>query len=347
MKLGMVGLPRSGKTTVFKALTRRSGESAPAGGQVVPVLGTVSVPDPRVDWLSALYRPKKTTHAQVTYLDLQGMPGAQENRKEYMGLLLNHMRPVEALLMVVRNFDDPLSGKAAPEREFRQLTEEFLLADLTTVEKRLERLAAERQKGRQGVDAERELLERCAALLNEEKPLRSDPELAAAPELRGFTFLSAKPTLVVVNNADDDDRTPNADFGDAEVVVVRGKLEMELAQLEEAEAAVFMEDYGIRELAVYRVIQRSFGLLGLGTFLTVGDDEVKAWTVPVGLPAVEAAGVIHSDIKKGFIRAEVVAYSDLERAGDYAAARRLGLVRLEGKDYPVQDGDVIHFRFNV
>ncbi len=348
MKLGIVGLGRSGKTTIFNALTRRSEESVPSGGQAVPVLGVVPVPDSRVDWLSQLYKPKKTTYAQVTYMDLQGMPGVVESKQEYMALLLAHMRPMDAFLMVIRNFPDEVLGAPDASRDFRELEEEFIIADLATIEKRLEKLEQEqKKKGRQAVGAERELLEACAAVLNAEQPLRTRPELVAAPELRGFTFLSAKPLLLIVNNADDDDRLPAGSFGSEETMVVRGKLEMEMAQLDDTEAAIFREDFGITESALDRVIQRSFALLKLATFLTVGEDEVKAWTIPASLPAQEAAGAVHSDIQRGFIRAEVVAYDDLRQAGDYAAARKQGTVRLEGKTYPVQDGDIIHFRFNV
>ena len=348
MKLGIVGLGRSGKTTVFNALTRRAGESVPPGGQAVPALGVVSVPDPRVDWLSQLYHPKKTTYAQVTYMDLQGMHGVTENKQEYMSLLLNHMRPMDAFLIVIRNFDDPAMGPPDVARDLRELEEEFLIADLATVEKRLEKLSIEQQKkGKKAVGAEKELLEQCAELLNEEKPLWLRPDLADAPELRGFTFLSAKPRLVVVNNPDEDDSHPDLPLDTADFMVIRGKLEMELAQLSNDEAAAFQEDFGIEEPVRDTVIQRSYELLHLVTFLTVGDDEVKAWTVPDGIPVVEAAGTIHSDLQRGFIRAEVVNFDDLRRAGDYATARKQGLVRLEGKTYPVRDGDIVHVRFNV
>ncbi|MGV8073889.1 MAG: DUF933 domain-containing protein [Syntrophobacteraceae bacterium] len=347
MKLGIVGLARSGKTIVFNALTRRTGESVPPGGQVVPALGVVPVPDPRVDWLSALYNPKKTTYAQVTYMDLQGMPGMVENKQEHMSLLLNHMRPMDAFLVVVRNFSDQALGAPDVARDFRELEDEFLIADLATVEKRLEKLAMEQKKGKKVVAPEKELLEACAELLNAEHPIRSNPELAGAPELRGFTLLSAKPLLVIVNNMDEDDTLPCASPGSVDSMVVRGKLEMEMAQLPESEAEIFREDFGIKESALDRVIQRSYELLKLVTFLTVGEDEVKAWTIPGDLPAVEAAGAVHSDIQRGFIRAEIVSYNDLCKAGDYAAARKLGVVRLEGKTYRVQDGDIIHFRFNV
>lgn len=346
MKLGIVGMGRSGKTTIFNALTQRSGESVPSGGQAVPVLGVVPVPDPRVEWLDELYHGKKKVHAQVTYMDLQGMSGVVENKQQYMSLLLNHMRQVDAFLMVIRNFTDPALGAADVARDFRELEDEFIIADLATVEKRLEKLSLEEKKGRKA-GPEKELLDLCAKILNEEKPLRAEPDLITAPELRGFTFLSAKPLLVIINNTDEDNTLPEASLECAEAMVVRGKLEMEMAQLSESEAAAFREDFGIPESALDRVVQHSYSLLRLITFLTVGDDEVKAWTIPAGMPAQEAAGVIHSDIQRGFIRAEVVAYEDLRRAGDYATARKQGSVRLEGKTYPVQDGDVINFRFNV
>lgn len=346
MKLGIVGLGRAGKTTIFNALTARSGESV-QGGQVVPALGVVPVPDPRVDWLSRLYRPKKTTFAQITYLDLQGIPGMADNKREYMSLLLAHMRPMDAFLMVVRNFADPALGPPDVARDFRELEDEFLIADLASVEKRLEKLELEQKRGKKPTGAEKELLEECAETLNEEKPLRGLPKLAGAPELRGYTFLSAKPLLAIVNNADDDDRLPRFSPEGVEAMVVRGKLEMELAQLPAGEAVSFMEDFGIAESALDRVIHGSFALLNQISFLTVGEDEVKAWTIARDTPAIEAAGAIHSDIQRGFIRAEVVAFDDLAKAGDYAAARKQGTVRLEGKNYPVRDGDVIHFRFNV
>ncbi|MGC9196958.1 MAG: redox-regulated ATPase YchF [Syntrophobacteraceae bacterium] len=347
MKLGITGLGRSGKTTVFNALTKRSGESAPAGGQVVPALGVVPVPDPRVDWLSDLYHPKKTTHAQITYMDLQSVPGMTDNKQEYMALLLTHMRPMDALIMVVRNFADSALGSPDPARDLRELEDEFLIADMASIEKRLEKLEAELKRGKKPSGAEKELLEKCAETLNGEQPLRTIPEICDKPELRGYTFLSAKPLLVIVNNSDDDDAMPALPLRSAEAVVVRGKLEMELAQLSEEEAQSFMSDFGITESALDRVIKSSFSLLDLISFLTVGEDEVRAWNIPRDMRAVDAAGVIHSDIQRGFIRAEVVAYEDLKKTGDYAAARKLGLVRLEGKTYPVKDGDIMHFRFNV
>ncbi len=347
MKLGITGLGRTGKTTVFNALTRRSGESVPPGGLVVPALGVVPVPDPRLEWLSALYHPKKTTHAQITYMDLQGIPGMADNKREYMSLLLTHMRPMDALIMVVRNFADPALGVPDPARDFRELEDEFLIADLASVEKRLERLEAELKRGKKPAGAEKELLEKCGEILNDEQPLRTRPELANAPELRGYTFLSAKPLLAIVNNSDEDDIMPPLSLRSAEATIVRGKLEMELAQLSSEEAESFMQDFGIAESALNRVIKSSFALLEQITFLTVGEDEVRGWTIAKDTHAIEAAGAVHTDMQRGFIRAEVVTYEDLKKAGDYAAARKHGTVRLEGKNYPVQDGDVIHFRFNI
>jgi ribosome-binding ATPase len=347
MKLGIIGLARSGKTTIFNALTKRTGESVPPGGHVIPVLGAVSVSDARLDWLSQHYQPQKKTHAQVTYLDLQGLPGILESHQEYMSLLLTHMRPVEAFLMVVRNFPDPSLGEPDARHDFRELEDEFIIADLGTVEKRLERISAEQKKGKKIFGSETDLLRSCLGVFNTGQPLRLKPELTAAPETRGFTFLSAKPILVVVNNSDDDDRLPDAAFENAEAMVVRGKLEMEMGQLSEEEASAFRQDFGLADSALDRVVARSYSLLQRATFFTVGDDEVRAWTIPSDLPAVEAAGVVHTDMQKGFIRAEVVAYDDLHRAGDFASARKLGLVRLEGKTYPVRDGDIINFRFNV
>ena len=275
------------------------------------------------------------------------MSGVIENKQEYMAHLLTHMRPMDALLMVVRNFTDSVLGNPNVARDFRELEDEFIIADLATVEKRLEKLDLEQKRGKKTAGPEKDLLEACAEVLNAEQPLRSKPDLANAPELRGFTFLSGKPLLVIVNNSDDDDTLPEIPFGSAEAMVVRGQLEMEMAQLPESEAAVFREDFGIVESALDRVIQRSFSLLRLICFFTVGEDEVKAWTIARDLPAQESAGAVHSDIQRGFIRAEVVAYEDLRRSGDHAAARKLGLVRLEGKTYPVQDGDIINFRFNI
>jgi ribosome-binding ATPase YchF (GTP1/OBG family) len=229
------------------------------------------------------------------------------------------------------------------------LDQELILADLAVVEKRQQRLAADRQRGRKVEAEELAVLDACRQALEDEIPLRRKPELALSPCLRGFGLFSAKPMLVLINNAEEDDALPPLDGSAAQerCLAVRGKLEHELAQMGTAEAAEFLKEYGIAVSAMDRVIQGSYELLGLMAFITVGEDEVKAWTIRRGTSALEAAGAIHSDIQKGFIRAEVVAYDDLVAAGTYAEARRRGTVRLEGKGYTMQDGDITHFRFNV
>jgi ribosome-binding ATPase YchF (GTP1/OBG family) len=227
--------------------------------------------------------------------------------------------------------------------------QELIISDQIVVEKRLERIAQERQRGRKTSDEELALIEQCLTLLEKERPIRSDPDLPGAKALKGFAFLTAKPLLVLFNNTEDDDAMPALPeiITPDEAMVIRGKLEQELAQMTEEEALEFLTEFSVTESAMDRVIRRSYALLGLISFFTVGDDEVKAWTIRANTPAVEAAGVIHSDIQKGFIRAEVVAYDDLMAAGSYAEARKQATVRLEGKTYAVQDGDIIHYRFNV
>ena len=344
MKLGIIGLPSSGKTTVFEALT----QSAPgAGFKGEGRIATIRVPDPRVDFLSAMYQPRKTIFAQVEYF----LPGrsdlARESGRDQSPWI--QVRDCDALIHVIRNFSQ--YGLEAPEpgSALRAVDQELILNDLMVIEKRLERLALDRQRGKKIDSDESALLEACRGHLEGEIPLRRFPEIAAAPALKGFAFLSAKPMLVLFNNAEDDAQAPDLGGQDSGEVcaVIRGKLEHELAQMNETEAAEFLKAFNIRAAAMDRVVQQSYELLGLMSFFTVGDDEVRAWTLRRNTPAVDSAEVIHSDIKKGFIRAEVLAYADLVAAGSYAEARKRGTVRLEGKTYPVQDGDIINFRFNV
>ncbi|MEJ5300807.1 MAG: DUF933 domain-containing protein [Thermodesulforhabdaceae bacterium] len=346
MKLGIVGLPRSGKTTLFSALTGRPYHELASSSKPGSVQGVVSVPDDRLDWLGEEYHPRKITPATVVYFDFHaGTQLDPDDRKSYISLLLTNIRPLDALIMVLRNFQDPVLGIPDPARDFQTLEEEFLIADLATVEKRLEKIEQERKKGRKGLDHEAELLYECNRILNNEEPLRNYPDIAKAPELRGFTFLTAKPLLVVVNNEDSDDAMPSIHLRGVEAIAVRARLEMEIVQLPPDEVETFKQSFGVSTLARDLVIKKSYALLRLITFFTVGDDEVKAWTIPENTTAVKAAGTIHSDMEKGFIRAEVVAYEDLRRVGSYAAARKEGLVRLEGKDYIVRDGDILHIRF--
>lgn len=344
MKLGIIGLPGSGKATVFEALTGSTQEGTHHGDARI---GTIHVPDTRIDVLSDMYQPKKTTYAQVEYF----LPGktSQQPSGSKTESTWTQARDCDALIHVVRNFSAYGSEAPTPEKDLLALDQELIISDLVVVEKRLERIAADTQRGKKVSPKEKPLLQGCLKLLEDEKPLRSDPELATAHALRGFAFLSAKPMLPLFNNADEDDDMPSAKDQAISTggMVIKGKLEQELAQMTPEEAAEFLTEFHIAASATDRVIQRSYALLGLISFFTVGDDEVRAWTIKKGTEALDAAEVIHSDIKKGFIRAEVVSYGDLMAAGTYAEARKQGTVRLEGKTYPVQDGDIIHFRFNV
>jgi len=342
MKLGIIGLPRSGKSTIFDALTR---SSAQPGNRTEDRIGTIPVPDNRIDVLSGLYNPKKTIYAQVEYF----LPGAKGGLDKRDQTTWTPVRDADALIHVIRNFSG--YGFEAPTlaEDFLAIEQDLILTDQVSVEKRLERLALERKRGRSVHPEEPGLLEKCLKALENEQPLRRIPEIAHAPLLKGFAFLSAKPKLVLFNNEDEDDCLPQLRpaIDLAETMVIRAKLEQELSQMTPEEAADFLSEFNVTASAMDRVIKRSYALQGLISFFTVGDDEVRAWTIREGTPALDAADIIHSDIKKGFIRAEVVSYHDLMAAGSHAQARKQGTVRLEGKTYPVADGDIINFRFNV
>jgi GTP-binding protein YchF len=343
MKLGIIGLAGAGKTTVFEALTQNI---QPPSAKADNRIGTIRVPDPRVDRLSALYKPRKTIYAQVEYY----LPASQVRAGEGTdNTAWARARDCDALIHCVRNFAS--YGLEPPDcgSDFAALDQELIIADLVVVEKRLERLALDRRRGKAGSPEEAPLLEKARNLLEQEIPLRKDEEIATAHCLRGFAFLSAKPVLVLFNNEDDDEALPAPEgaLANEESMVIRAKLEQELAQMTAEEAAEFLSEFNITASATDRVIKRSYELLGLTSFFTVGEDEVRAWTIRSTTAAVDAAEVIHSDIKQGFIRAEVLSYEDLVQAGSYAEARKLGTVRLEGKSYIVADGDIINFRFNV
>ncbi len=348
MEIGIVGLPGCGKTTIFNALTGSEAEtSAYSGSRKAPNIAQIRVPDERLDVLARMYRPRKTTPAVIQYVDIGGGLASQE-KKDSMDEILRLLRPADALVHVVRCFE--LAGQApAPQSDLDEFESELILTDLMIVEKRLERLEKEVKKGKKGDPRELELLQKAQRLLDAGKALRSDKEITSAPELKGYAFLSAKPCIVVLNLGEDDE-PGNLEISlpeGASAVELKGSLEMELAQLDEEEAEAFRKDMGLPEPATYRLIKESYKLLGLISFFTVGEDEVKAWTIKKGTHAQKAAGAIHSDIQKGFIRAEVVAFDDLAEAGSHQAAQKAGRVRLEGKEYEVQDGDVINFRFNV
>ena len=345
MKLGIIGLPGAGKSTLFEALTKIVMDEATRKPE--DRLGTIRVPDERVERLSAMYSPKKTIFAQVEYL-LPHIPMQKPGQKSDEAAWAT-VRTCDALIHIVRNFRGFGDEPATPLQDFSRVNEEMIFADLLVVEKRLERLELDQKRGKKTDPEELKLLAGCKDLLEQEKPLRHNPELAAAPQLKGFTFLSGKPMLILFNNEDEVEENPkigNALAGD-KYLAIRGRLEHELAQMEGEEAKEYLEEFNITTSAMDRMIALSYELLGLISFFTVGPDEVRAWTIKNETLAVDAAEVIHSDIKKGFIRAEVVAYKDLMEAGSYKDARLKGTVRLEGKTYAVQDGDIIEFRFNV
>jgi GTP-binding protein YchF len=344
LKLGIVGLPGAGKTTVFEALTRSTQRNAHRAEDRAAM---VKVPDPRIDFLSSLYEPRKTIYAQIEYF-LPGQAaiarGSASNQPAW-----GPVRDCEALIHVVRNPSSGAVSESASDATFEQLDQELILADLISVEKRLERIQQDHHRGKKMNPEEHSLLSGCRQTLENNRPLRDVPELAAAPLLRGFAFLTAKPVLVLFNNDDENPELPAAGEITSRYVclAIRGKIEQELAQMTPEEADEFMQAYRINASAMDRVIQSSYDLLGLISFFTVGKDEVRVWTIRSGTTALDAAEVIHSDMKKGFIRAEVLAYEDLLSAGSYPAARKSGTVRLEGKDYRVRDGDIVQFRFNV
>jgi GTP-binding protein YchF len=361
MRLGVIGLPQSGKTTVFNALTRGHAPTGAmiGGGRFEVHTAVVAVPDSRVDKLSALFRPRKTIYAQVTYADVAGIESNPDARTELKGPLLAELRQMDGFLHVVRVFEDPAlphpSGGVDPLRDVAAMDTELLLNDLITVERKLERLQEDLRKGgvkdKAAVQKEIDLFGRLQIHLQAERPVR---ELELTPEeeraLSGIGLLTQKPVLVLWNLGEGQTAPhlpASAERGRVGAAGIQGKLEMEIAQLPPDDVPAFLAEYGITEPGLNRVIRRSYDLLGLQSFFTVGEDEVRAWTVRRGALAPEAAGVIHTDMQKGFIRAEVVHCDDLAALGGLAEARAKGKLRLEGKEYPVKDGDVLNIRFNV
>jgi ribosome-binding ATPase len=356
MRLGIIGLPQSGKTTIFNALTRGNQPTTLSGGRFDVHTAVVDVPDPRVDRLSAIFQPEKTIYAKVTYADIAGLEGGS-SKAGISGPLLNQLTQMDGFVHVVRCFTEASvphpSGSIDPLRDIASMDGELLLNDLIAVERKQERLADERRKGggrdRGQIDREIALFEKLQAALSVEKPLR-DLELTAEEEriLSGFGFLTRKPVLVLLNLSEGA-TPPEVDYPHrlSTQAALQGKLEMEISQLSPDEAQIFMQEYGIEELGLLRVIHLSYDLLGLQSFFTVGPDEVRAWTVQCGATALEAAGVIHTDLQKGFIRAEVVTYDDLVTLGGLSEARAKGKLRLEGKEYVLQDGEIMHVRFNI
>jgi GTP-binding protein YchF len=360
MKIAIIGLANSGKTTVFNALTRGTAETtAYASGQLEPNVATVKVPDPRLSVLAQMFDPKKVTPADVQYVDVGGLSSGAGQSGGLPPALLNFIGGADALLHVARAFEDDAvahpEGSVDLARDVESVDLELTFSDLGIIERRLTKLNAEigkmASKDREQRIAERDLLLRLQAELEAGRPIR-DVELSDEEEraLRGYQFLTAKPLLLAINIGEDQIKNPPT-FAylhrNSDMVALCGKVEAELAQLDDEDARAFMDDLGISEAARDRVIASSYHLLGLISFLTAGPDEVRAWTIRRNTPAVEAAGAVHSDIQRGFIRAEIVAYDDLIRAGGMAEAKKHGTVRMEGKMYIVKDGDVCHFLFNV
>jgi GTP-binding protein YchF len=352
MKLGIIGLPQSGKTTIFNALTRGNAPTTASAGRIEIHQAVVDVPDSRVDKLSAMFKPKKTIYAKVAYADIAGLEtGAAKTG--ISGQLLNQLNQMDGLLLVVRAFEDDNvvhpNGSVDPKRDVDTMLNELLLNDLIAVERKLDKLTEERKKG--GTDKvlnERQtvLFTRLHEALNEGKPLRQlNYTHEEIKELSSFGLLTRKPILTVFNLGEGQS-APAVELDHPNVSLL-GKLEMEIAQLSPDDAAVFMQEYGIGELSLSRMIRLSYDLLQLQSFFTVGEDEVRAWTVHRGAHALEAAGEIHTDLQRGFVRAEVVAYEDLISLGSMQEAKAKGRLRLEGKEYPVKDGDIVHIRFNV
>lgn len=365
MKLAIIGLSNAGKTTVFNALTGQSLEATiypTVSGE--PNFGVVKVPDERIDNLAGIYKPKKVTYATVEYIDYIGLTKGDlaQNRKVF-----DLIKDVDAIVHVVRAFEDDAVSHPMndinPLRDIETLELELVFGDLEFVDKRLERMEEGAKKGKKQNEAEKKLLRKCKDALEKEVPLRNvqfDEEEQKL--MRPLQFISTKPEVIVINAAESDLNSGKSNTlqssveqyvsekGLAEttkVITLCGKIEMEIAQLSGDEAKAFLEDLGIEEPALKKLIKVSYDLLGLISFLTAGEDEVRAWTITKGTGAQKAAGKIHSDIERGFIRAELVGYDDFVADGGMSAARDRGHLRLEGKTYEVKDGDIINFRFNV
>jgi len=357
MKIGLIGLPKSGKTTLFNLLTGSHVATARYdAGRAELHTGVARVPDPRVDGLSALFTPKKTTYASFEVVDLAGIA-----KGERTGLETKEFRNADALLHVVRAFTDEVSGPPDPKRDIVDLETELILADLEVVDRRLERLEASIKRQRKEAEVrEQEILRRLKTALEGEAPLRAvDLTADEAKAVRGFTFLSEKPILHCLNldeKAIADGPRVVEKYGLEAITAhrrtrigwVSAVIETEVAQLAGEEQQAFLTDLGLKEPAIHRVLNDCYALLGLISFFTVGDDEVRAWPIPEGTRALEAADTVHSDMARGFIRAEVNSYDDLVAVnGSFAELRSRGQLRLEGKEYVVQDGEICHIRFNV
>jgi len=349
MKTGIVGFAGSGKTTVFNSLTGMQADTG-FGAKGKANLGLIKVPDERIDRLSELHSPKKTTYAEIEFVDVAGPAGKSEGGLN--AAVMDHISKCDALVLVLRGFDNPaVGGKTDPAAELGEFQGELMLSDLIKVEKRLERLAKEGGKA----TTEIALMKRLQEQLEGDRPLRLlDFSDAERQMISGYQFVSLKPCLVLLNLPEDeaDGLVPDALRGEVQdggmaAMAMSAAMEAEIAQLDEADQAEFLADIGLESPARARFIATVYGMLDLISFLTTGPDECRAWTIRRDTPARSAAGKVHSDIERGFIRAEVIAFADFDELESESRCKEQGKMRLEGKDYVVRDGDIINFRFNV
>ncbi len=363
MRLGIVGLPNVGKSTLFNAITKAGAAVANyAFCTIDPNVGVVAVPDPRLDKLSEMYHPEKYTPATIEFVDIAGLVRGASKGEGLGNKFLANIREVDAIVHVVRCFDDPdvmhVDGQTDPARDIETVNLELILSDMEYMERRIDKTRKMLKGGDKKFQAELEVQEKILTCLESGKSARTlSWEEDEKPYLRDLFLLTIKPVLYVANIAEDALAGPEPDYvatvraiaasENAEVVTISAKIEEEISLLEDEERALFLQDLGLEESGLDKIIKAGYHLLGLMSFLTAGPTEVRAWTIKRGTRAPQAAGKIHSDFERGFIRAEVVSFHDLMASGTYAAAREKGLVRSEGKDYVMQDGDVVLFRFNV